>query len=350
MKAAEHSVDLVVPGLLGPVPESVAQSPGAAIGRPALERFLSRGRRFADHQFDPVGLLADRFDTQGRPVAAGPVGLRGVGGEPGGGFWYRVDAVHLRPDRDRLLVFGPAAVGVTAGECEAVAEACNRLLAEDDLRLVPARDHWYLAVGTVPDVAMHSIYRVSGHYMDDHLPSGADARRWNALLTELQMLLHGLGLNAEREARGLPTLNGLWPWGGGVVPGRCVNRYDHLYADHPVAKGLAELAGGEAAALPDGWPADTRGGQVGVFDTRPLDALTSGDAQAWLDAVDRFEAGWLAPLLQALERGGLDRLRLFTGCGRRWTGDRWALRRFWRRRGGFRHWLEGAAGPGEGDQ
>lgn len=339
------TVDLLIPGLLGPVPEAVASSPAAGERFPALERLLSRGRAWPLPVYEPTALLGWCLGqgTEGLPV--GPVGWLGAGGEPGTAYWFRVDPVHLRADRDRLMVFGPGAVEMEPNEAEAIAEACNRLLQADGMALRPAGRHWYLATPGASDVHMASIHRVSGHYMDAYLPTGADARRWNTLLSELQMLLHTLALNEQRAEHGQLTINGLWPWGGGYLPDGLTPTHETLFTSDDLGRGAARLAGLTAQPLPLRLSELAgRGGHTLVYDTRVLDALSSGDAGAWLASVVEAENDRCADLLDGLRRGGFDRLRLFPGGGRAWTVTRGLLRRLWRRDRPFRYWLRGQHG------
>lgn len=343
----ERTLDLVIPGLLGPVPESVAQSPAAGQRFSALERLLSRSSSRALPYTDSAGLLAHCLGVDAGMLAAGPVGFAGADGDPGDAYWFRVDPVHLRADRDRLLVFGPGALDVTPDEVQSVAETCHGLLAEDGMSLRPAGDHWYLSVPDTPSVRMASIHAVSGHYMDAYLPSGDDARRWNRLLSELQMLLHTLALNEARDARGQFTINGLWPWGGGRWPGTIEAPYDRVYADDDLGRGIGRLAGLPARPLPLRLSElREQGGRMLVHDTRLLAALSSGDAAAWLEGVSRAENDRFADLLEGLQRGAFEKVRFLPGGGQVHSLTRAGLRRFWRRNRSFRSWLGNSARSG----
>ena len=45
-----------------------------------------------------------------------------------------------------------------------------------------------------------------------------EGRRWRALLSEAQVVLHNHPLNAQRVAAGLAPVNSLWFWGAGALP------------------------------------------------------------------------------------------------------------------------------------
>ena len=57
-------------------------------------------------------------------------------------------------------------------------------------------------------------------------PSPDGAINWMRLQNELQMVLHAHPVNAAREDAGKPTINGVWFWGGGVMPKLVRPHYD----------------------------------------------------------------------------------------------------------------------------
>ena len=76
-----------------------------------------------------------------------------------------------------------------------------------------------------------------------HLPDGPEGRRWRALLNEAQILLHTHPRNAERIAAGLPPVNSLWFWGGGVLPDAVTARGGRVVSEDAELLALARLAG-----------------------------------------------------------------------------------------------------------
>ena len=107
------------------------------------------------------------------------------------------------------------------------------------------------------------------------------------------------------------------PWGG-----RC-------FGDHPYARGLARLAGGEvapSAAPPDDWS----GPGLTVCDA-PWQALLAGDEAAARDRLAAFDVEWCEPLLRALQRRRIADLRICADKTRYTLrpGSAWRL---WRRR------------------
>src|SRR2546430_884920 len=75
--------------------------------------------------------------------------------------------------------------------------------------------------------------------------------RFHALMNEAQMLLHEHPVNAEREARGLPALNSIWFWGGGVIAAAKARPFSAGVARDPLAPGPPPAPGNPAHALPE---------------------------------------------------------------------------------------------------
>ena len=104
--APGRTLDLLVPGLLGPVPIQPEQVPAT----PVLDRLLSRGTPLPGGAAGPDRGTVRRLRPTPRgsgpqrpPVSAGrrPPGAQS---DPGG-YWLHADPVHLRLDRDHLLLY-----------------------------------------------------------------------------------------------------------------------------------------------------------------------------------------------------------------------------------------------------
>src|SRR3977135_1670535 len=89
-----------------------------------------------------------------------------------------------------------------------------------------------------------------GAAIDEKLPAGPDAMRFNALMNEAQMLLHEHPVNPERAPRGELAVNSIWFWGGGVIDAGRARSFSTVFSDDPLARGLALAAGIPALALP----------------------------------------------------------------------------------------------------
>jgi len=189
------------------------------------------------------------------------------------------------------------------------------------------------------------------------LQTGSDARLWARWQTETQMLFHAHPVNAVREDTGRPTLGGLWVWGGGSLP-RVPEGPDLVIAEHPLALGLARAAAVRVekvekesdpffshSLLSSAVLAMEKGSKKGSdpFIVVFWDALwwpaLEGDGASWQEGVRILETGALW-LISALETGLIHSLTIDDGSSVRFQLTGGALRRFWRRRGGFSDWLD----------
>lgn len=320
---------IVVPGLLWPKDSIAEVTRGLEL--PALHALLGRGRRMRRPAVPAERWLCEAFGIKGEELPVGALRLLGEGRDPGGDAWLCADPVHLRFSRNTLVV---DAAGPDLGMDEAAqfAAALNDHLAGFGEFLAPHPQRWYLRTKGAPRIVTHSPAAVAGRTLEPFLPQGEDARNWRRLINEAQVLLHNHPLNAAREAEGRPTANSLWPWGAGALPAAAAAPATHVHADHPLALGLAKLAGVPAAPVPA--RLDDAVAQ-GLTFLETLDEAALGlDAAAWRSSLAELEAHWFAPALAALRTRRTHGLRL-TALGDDAVvdvtldaGDLW---QFWRR-------------------
>jgi len=320
-----ETLELLVPGLLGPVPP-LAQP----LETPTLDLLLDRAEGVAASQRDAASVLLARFGAE----ASAPYAL--ADDDPSwdrGGWWLHADPVHLRPDRDQLRLFDASHLGISRGEADALVAELNNHFAGDGLKLhAPAPDRWYVQYDAPLDLETTPLARVSGRHIDGFLPTGDDASRWAALMTEAQMLLFQSAVNGAREAAGRPAVNGLWCWGGGAWQ---VPKTPPVLAlgAAPLLRGLAAAAGIEQRDRPGADAAGltaTGAARVLVLWDGLSDALRDRDEAAWAAAATALER-WLAPLPAALRRGELGELCIDTCDGNSWVLRRADLRWYRRR-------------------
>jgi len=266
----------------------------------AAETLIARGRRKRKAWIAREAWLCERFDAQKQldwPVA--PYTLLADGGMPGGGFWMRADPVHLSVDRDSLG-FAGAVLDLSHAEAEALAGTLNRHFGEAPVFRALRPERWYFSLPEAPEVATTPIWAARGSAIGDKLPSGADATRIRALMNEVQMLLHEHPVNTEREARGAPTVNSVWFWGGGVFAAPRARPFSIVLADDPLARGLALASGIPERQLPA-----NAGSMLSMLPAE-------GVALIVLDSPGNaaLERDWFAPLLAALGDGRIGMLSL----------------------------------------
>jgi hypothetical protein len=179
----------------------------------------------------------------------------------------------------------------------------------------------YLSCDRAPSIETHPLSAVIGRDLERFLPDGAERRWWRGLLNETQMLCHSLQLNREREARGRPTLGGLWFSGGGRLPPAGRTQITRLDGDCALSRGLLALCTGA-------------GGDELIVEHALARAVMRADPGAWLQAVAELEDR-MAGLLR-----GCEELLVHPGSG---TVYRWrarSARRWWRRKRSLFEYLD----------
>ena len=330
------SVDLLVPGITPPPAILAGAYPVPRLA--ALERLLAYAKRqeapfpsFEAAIFDRLGYPIDA--GCGLPVAAATHRVDFDDGHEG--VWMRADPVVLRPDLGQLLLQNDQIDALTRDEARALIAELNAGMADSGIVLELGRDsrRWYLRLPAVPSMVTQSPLAALGRHVDPLVPRGLDAGFWHRVGNDLQMLLHGSTVNAERQARGLEAVNSLWFWGAGTLEQAANRSPITVWSDDPLAQGLALAAGDSLRTLSPGEPADIRASLAG--DTCII--LGGGwresrvDApQAWEEVLRRLESLWFEPILELLRRRRIDRLRLHTlrHCFELRPSD---CRRFWRR-------------------
>lgn len=306
-------------------------------GRQRLSEPLARalGRADASHLDPPGGdaQLARRFETLPRRAAAAALTRQVDAGDAAGAQWLRVDPAHVRPDMNgaRLLGIGER-LGLSQADVDALLPALKPVFGDAGFALdAPHPARWYLRIppgATLPDFSAPD--DALGEDLFEHQVQGADARRWRALLNEVQIVLHNHPWNARRLANGQVPVNALWPWGGGALPDRVRSDVAICFSDDDLPRALARLAGGKAAALPDGF-------STKLLAASPAASSTDAGAQAALFDLRRardlaaLQRDWLQPTLDALAQGALDAIVIDAADGRVFRLSRAQRWRFWRR-------------------
>lgn len=195
--------------------------------------------------------------------------------------WGQLTPVHWHVGRDEIVLADPGALQLDETASRALFEAVRSLFESEGFVLAwgaPLR--WYAAHESLVDLPSASIDRVIGRNVDRWLPAAREARLLRRLQNEVQMLLYAHPINEARQAAGQLPVNSFWLSGCGR------------------------------------WQASD--GETVTVDWRLRDALLSEDWAAWAEAWRALDAGPLATLLAAAERGDAVALTL--------AGERFAQR------------------------
>jgi len=297
---------------------------------PALQLALARGRRSESEAATLEDWYAEAFGLGAGPLPAGALTAHAFGEQPA--CWLRADPVHLRADRDRVLLIPSAGFEISAAEAKELCAELDRLFAAQFTLHAFAPEHWGLRANAVMALATRPPLEIAGHSVDAELPD----KRFHPLLNEIQMALYQHPVNTVREARGAPVVNSVWLWGAGPLPAAARGPWHSLSAEDPAALGLAKLAGirhrapgPDAVAWLERAPEDGR--HLLVLDLL-RGAAALGDGEALTQRLQSLEERWFAPLLAALRAGRIGMLSLHApDAGLSFETARSDLRRFWRR-------------------
>ncbi|MCG6933300.1 MAG: hypothetical protein LJE57_06640 [Gallionella sp.] len=301
------SVHLVIPDLF--LPGDIAAGMSSDLRLPCLERLLGRG---CSADLAPVALetlLCRIFGLQGSeiaPVAAVSAQFDGLVA----GCWLRADPVHLRLQRDRVLML--ANPDISADEAGAICASLNQHFAGQGMEFfAPHPQRWYVRLEGLPDIQTRPVSQLLGGDVRGSLPEGADAPRWHQLLNEMQMLLYAHPLNDVRSARSMLEINSLCLWGAADSSNLLLKQpYDAAISDDVLVEMFAAAAGIPCSRWTEQWQGvEGEGAQLLVW-TGLRTALQNGDLAAWRNALLTFEAGYAKPLWDALRSGKISDLRI----------------------------------------
>lgn len=285
----------------------------AAVSRdlslPALETLLWHGSATTLRPATLEETLAALWDLPADRTPYAALRVAGSSGEPGDASWMCADPVHLHFARETLVLTDNNELDIAHDEALQLVAALNGSFADVGEFMIATPGEWHLRLHKLPQLVTHSVAQVLGRNIEPYLPSGPDGAEWRRTINEIQMLLHAHPVNEVREAQGKPVINSLWPWGAGSLTGRLQQHHQTVYADMPLARGLAQASGGACENLPAGFAQAAAGSTLAVLDSLHYPALAL-EVDAWQARLQQLETAWFRPLLDALKRKQLGHARI----------------------------------------
>lgn len=288
------------------LPDAIARVLGRAdrtpVGEPGERAQLLRHFQLLPRGW-PVAALTRQLDADDAMLSA----------------WLRADPVYVRPDINgaRLLAHDKALL-LDQHDADALLPALRPLFGDTGFTIdAPTPTRWYLRLpreSKLPTFA--EPVEALGADLFEHLPEGPEGRRWRALLSEAQVVLHNHPHNAARIAAGKPPVNSLWFWGGGILPDHVTTPHGSVESDDATLLALGSAARAQASAPSAGFVAATANG---LHDLRAM------------RNVARLAGDWLAPAIVAVQRGEVERLRLDFEDGSGFIIEKRQRWRFWRK-------------------
>lgn len=269
--------------------------------RSALGKLLAVSTRYKATEGSATTWLCQVFGVAtGQDVPVAPYAALADGLRPEARYCLRADPVHLHLLRDRVA-FAGAVQGLTMTEAKALTDALNRHFFDDGLELLaPHPDRWYLLLDAPTEVQTTPPAEAAGLDAGAVFPRGADAGRWRMWINETQMVLHEHPVNVERERCGRMPVNTVWPWGGGTLGRPTASPYAQVWADDPLARGLALATGQEV--FPSTWKPSALPGKGNVLLVHDAAAGLDEDVLVWISSLLR--SGAVAAVHLHLEGNG----------------------------------------------
>jgi hypothetical protein len=351
------NLHLFIPNLFWP--DSTFHEIYQDLSLPAIETLFAKSLQTRDESQGVEAWLCKAFSVekqQDLPVAPLTLLVDKSGDmETGNGYWLRADPVHLRVEHDQVLLADSRTFRISFEEACQFVGVINKHFAEDNLSplcgiddkrklisfLPLCADRWYLYMQRTPLIHTQLLSEVAVKNINDFFPYGTEEIFWRGILNEIQMLLHEHPLNQVREERGDLALNGIWFWGGGVIPKLVTSPYVHVWSNDIFPRALAMACGTNHSELPvnlDAWQQSNKSGRHLVF----LDSLHGksqyGDAYGWRENLKELEKEWFEPLLNMLKKYVINQITITTinkGVARSFFITRNNLYKFWRMRRPF---------------
>ena len=182
--------------------------------------------------------------------------------------------------------------------------------------------HWYFQPAKssehLPNLAAYSRFLGRRIDADDsrHL-LGSAGLRW---INRIQMCLAQHPVNQDREMRGLPIINSVWPWGLSQLPTELPTQpppFEGAFGQHPLLGGLCQLTGTTYN------PPQQAGKPMLALDLSALPGVVHDDLSVWQRALEHLSATWITPAMNQLTEGRLSQLTLVSP-NEHWV-DRWTL-------------------------
>ena len=343
---AARQLSMVIPGLFGPAEIQRFPEIWRDLSLPALEIMLSRARR---EPVEAKGLERTLFalfrlgDGRGTDLPIAAVTRQWEAQDAAGYWWLRADPVHLRADRDRIVMLGNQVLDIAVEECEDIAAELNDHFSGDDWKLdAQNARRWYLRLDKDPHINTEALPEVIGQDILHFMPRGSAAGHWRSVMNEVQMVLHSSRVNLARAARGALPVNSLWFWGGGKLPCPPSVAWSQVWGNDALSNSLASLARVPSSSLPgdaEEWLEDgTPGEHLLVWDGLQ-DKNQLGDMEAWRGFLSALHDDWLKPLLSALKQRRLAAVHLYPTDGGSFRLSGRDAGRWWVGRRSLEQWL-----------
>jgi len=282
------------------LPEAVAKPVCSGLALPSLEKILARSQQQTLAILCLEDWLCQQFALPSQAIA--PITLQADGIPPNKDYWLRADPVHLRLDRDQMILQNN--VNPSLSEASEICQHLTDYFKDSGLKFItPHPTRWYLQLPEDPELITQPVSQVEGRNARFYLPQGRNALKWNRLLNEIQMALFAHPVNQAAAERGEVSINSLWFWGGGFATTPHTH-FQHLSADNDLAFAFAQ-----SAFIPIQPFSAQPKVENSLHITESLSvAVRRGDFYAWREKAQQIDQQFAVPLLHGLQQGKFEQL------------------------------------------
>lgn len=310
-----RSLTVFIPGLFGP---DIAVHPDDIPDLSALSWILTKGDQHTTKADSASYSLCELFGLSPSendfPVAA--ISRLSDDNQHPQGLWLRADPVHVKTDRDGLILIDNNQFTMSQHDALALAADINIVLETCGLELeVPVPTRWYLRIKDDIEIKTTPVDAIVGRDILPFMP-GSDGRiNLVQLMNDIQMTLHDSDINKKREQEKKLPINSLWFWGYGELPKIIDRQWSFVMSDEMLAKGLSMVAATPFEELPERYHEiikkdDNYNGLLVISSCKQYSHYH--DLEGWLEALMLYESNWFQPLMESLKRRELDQLYIKT--------------------------------------
>lgn len=328
-------LNLVVPGLLGPFAETLAdhiQQDLLQLEFKQLNTFLSRANVFSTHGSSFYETLVELIHPQCE-MSLCQLSAEHDGIDVSQGYFYRADPVHFKAESDHAILLGTELLDIQHEEAEQLIACFNQHFANDNLSLYFShKARWYLKTDRLLNLQFnaldYSLGRDIKHFMPSDTADGNDALWWRKMLNEAQMLFFQHEVNQQRESKGQLGINGLWLWDMAFDPlDNSSSKPETIFTDNDLAIALGEKQGIACSSTEI----------ISNMDSCSLvvhealyESVCYGDTDAWKNALKQYCVTEFKEVANLLSSNKLDEVNIYPCNGQAFKIRRMDLLKFWK--------------------
>lgn len=327
----QNDIDLIVPGLCGPLPELTELHQSKALS--SFVSLLGKASRHKTQASTYPEQLCSSMGVRFNPVPDAELSLLAYGINSEGYHWMHADPVHLLADVDHAVLYDSNSLNLNDEESNVLVSDLNQHFKADEIEFVVVdANHWFIKSKKDINVVTRCLNDAIMQNINQLMPTGKGGSFCKQLMNESQMLLYANPLNETRESNGLLTVNSLWFWGEGTLNRGQESDVARCFGNDVLLKGLANYLDVDCDGFDTAETIMTKimnnGKNLIVVDDL-ITACNYGDVSNWLSSFEAMVMKTLSPLIAYALKNKLQ-IHCYPCNGYRYTINSKLKYRFWR--------------------